>query len=254
MLTQFDDLIGQSHRVSPPASRPARAAPVAVAAPAPDAELTTPSAQPEPRSNNVTVIPMNARSEELLRPLRSGDAPAIQPSLHSVPQSPLCQHCGVALRAIECTNFHCGRCCQRVGALNCLRHHVTQVTPAGALVLTDDAPVTPPGEVRSVDENADESNDESAEDIYDLRPDPELASMAPRTAAMQEPASSLEVSTATAAPAAAVDGEYFQFPSLDSHDDENDNTQTVVASTNHEVSVRNDAGERGEQEASAAAE
>eukprot|EP01033_Poteriospumella_lacustris_P003495 gene3495-2582_t len=153
MLTQFDDLIGQSHRVSPPASRPARAAPVAVAAPAPDAELTTPSAQPEPRSNNVTVIPMNARSEELLRPLRSGDAPAIQPSLHSVPQSPLCQHCGVALRAIECTNFHCGRCCQRVGALNCLRHHVTQVTPAGALVLTDDAPVTPPGEVRSVDEN-----------------------------------------------------------------------------------------------------
>lgn len=141
------------------------------------------------------------------------------------------------------------------------------MTPAGALVLTDDASPTPPGEVRTVDDNANDSNDESAEDIYDLRPDPELTAMAPRntTSLQEQPASSLLFVPAatTALTPTAGDGEYFHFPSLDSHDDdendnENDTTAVagVVASANPEVAVRNDDAEetRAEEVTSTAAE
>mmetsp|Transcript_23927 Transcript_23927/g.18258 ORF Transcript_23927/g.18258 Transcript_23927/m.18258 type:complete len:261 (+) Transcript_23927:3-785(+) len=120
------------------------------------------------------IIPLNARSEQLLAPLRFGEAPSIQPSIHATPQSPLCQNCNSALRAVECTNFHCGRCCQRVGALNCLRHNRTQITASGALIIQD---ISSDRDHDSSDENglnANQPTNEDEEDIYDLRPDPQL--------------------------------------------------------------------------------
>lgn len=171
-------------------------------------------------ASNVTVIPLNPRTEELFRQFRSGDpAPAIQPSLHNLPQSPLCQHCGVALRAVECTNFHCGRCCQRVGALNCLRHHRTRVTASGVIVLenpdVEDARPLNGSVIASDDDRNGEDVTENEEDIYDLRPDPELLALPSRV-----PTSALSTASSAPRPNNESTEELFEFPPLSNLIDE----------------------------------
>lgn len=126
-------------------------------------------------TTTTTIIPRTSRAEELLGPvLRAEPAPPLPSSAGEEEDALLCTHCNSQLRAVECTNFLCGRCCHRSGALNCLRHHHASFTVSGALVLQssttnhdeDDADAADVGQ-----RDRDGSEEEEEEDIYDLRRD-----------------------------------------------------------------------------------